>query len=208
VALIYPKATLSPSKLELLAAWLPDQPWAGDVSGMEAVGAYRFDDPDGEVGIETYLLRTTDRRLLQVPLTYRAAPLDGGDAALIATTEHSVLGRRWVYDGCGDPAYVSALATAVLTGGCEAQLEFEAEGRRERRDAAVHVFGSGNPAAGVPVVRAVSYATQGTSTAVRTGDLELVVRRVLDGPFDAGDAHTLCGTWPGSDDPAVLALAR
>jgi hypothetical protein len=208
VALIYAKATLSPSKRELLAAWLPAQAWAGDVSGMEAVGAYRFDDPDGEVGIETHLLRTADGRLLQVPLTYRGAPLDGSDAALLATTEHSALGTRWVYDGCADPAYVSALAAAILTGGCEAQLEFEADGRRERRDASVHVSGSGNPAAGVPDVDGASCEIEGTNAVIRAGDIELVVRHVLDGPFDAGGSHKLSGTWPGSDEPTVLALAR
>jgi hypothetical protein len=207
VALIY-KATLNPSKLELLGAWLPDQPWCSDAAGIESAGAYRFDDPDGEVGIETLLLRAADGRLFQVPLTYRGAPLAGSDAALITTTEHSVLGRRWVYDGCGDPAYVSALATAILTGGREAELEFDVDGRRERREGSVHVVGSGDPAAGVPVIETVSYASEGPNTLIRADEVEFVVRHVLDGTFDAGDAATLSGTWPGSDEPTVLALAR
>ena len=41
----------------------PHQPWLGDAnaSTVEAVGAYRFDDPDGEVGMEarTYFGRQT-----------------------------------------------------------------------------------------------------------------------------------------------------
>src|ERR1700710_2202585 len=95
------RATLQPSKLELLQDWAPTQPWFdGDRSAeLVTVAAYRFDDPEGEVGIETLLVRAGDGPVLQVPLTYRAAPLDGGDAWLIGTMQHSVLGQRWTYDG-------------------------------------------------------------------------------------------------------------
>lgn len=37
-----------------------------------------------------------------MPLCYRGAPCDDGDRWLIGTAAHSVLGKRWVYDGCGD----------------------------------------------------------------------------------------------------------
>jgi hypothetical protein len=37
----------------------------------------RFADPAGEVGIETHLLHMADGQIAQVPVTYRAAPLDG-----------------------------------------------------------------------------------------------------------------------------------
>ena len=58
MALLHGGASLVPSKLELLAAWLPSRPWfTGDASALEAVGSYRFDDPDGEVGMETHLVR-------------------------------------------------------------------------------------------------------------------------------------------------------
>jgi hypothetical protein len=52
MALIY-HATLTPTKLELLARWLPKQPWfAGEsASGLTNIAAFRFDDPDGEVGV-------------------------------------------------------------------------------------------------------------------------------------------------------------
>ena len=94
MALIY-QAELTPSKIDLLAAWIPTRPWLGDadVSTLEAVGAYRFDDPAGEVGIETHLLRSADGQVLHVPLTYRGAPLTGAEAALVGTMQHSVLGR-------------------------------------------------------------------------------------------------------------------
>jgi hypothetical protein len=51
MAVMHP-TTLVPSKLELLAAWLPSQPWFdGDASRLESLGAYRFDDPVGDVGL-------------------------------------------------------------------------------------------------------------------------------------------------------------
>ena len=44
------ETTLVPSKYELLAGWLPTQPWSpGDATRLERVGAYRLDDPAGEV---------------------------------------------------------------------------------------------------------------------------------------------------------------
>nr|WP_257910073.1 phosphotransferase [Janibacter limosus] len=45
----------------------------------------------------------------RVPLTYRDAPLEGAEAALVGEMEHSVLGHRWVYDAPHDPVYVTQL---------------------------------------------------------------------------------------------------
>ncbi|HST64162.1 MAG TPA: hypothetical protein VLM05_03145, partial [Mycobacteriales bacterium] len=106
-------AQVTPTKLDALTAWVPGRIWAAglDASALSSAGAYRFDDPDGEVGIETLLVRTADGVLLQVPLTYRGAPLDGAEDALVCTMDHSVLGPRWIYDGCADPVGVRALAT-------------------------------------------------------------------------------------------------
>ena len=59
MAIIY-DAVLNPSKQDLLAAWLPNQPWfrelGADAADLEHLGAFRFDDPAGEVGMETHLL--------------------------------------------------------------------------------------------------------------------------------------------------------
>jgi hypothetical protein len=38
-------------------------------------------------------------RAYLVPMTYRGSPLEGGEAALIGTSQHGVLGPRWIYDG-------------------------------------------------------------------------------------------------------------
>lgn len=57
-----------------------------------------------------------------VPMTYRAAPLDGAEQALIGTTEHGVLGQRWIYDGAHDPVLVGQLL-ALLQGRAEPQAQ-------------------------------------------------------------------------------------
>jgi len=115
------KATLRPTKIDLLRAWLPTRPWFDADGELQRVGAYRFDDPAGQVGIEASLIRSGDGTVFHVPLTYRDAPLPGAEAFLVGTAEHSVLGQRWVYDGCGDPVAMTAFATAILTGGTQAQ---------------------------------------------------------------------------------------
>ena len=101
-------ATLVPSKRELLADWLPSQPWADGLPELRPFGGFRLDDPAGEVGIEGILLRSEDGTVVvHAPLTYRGAPLDGAEGHLLGTMEHSVLGTRWVYDAPGDPVYVA-----------------------------------------------------------------------------------------------------
>jgi hypothetical protein len=211
MALLY-KATLTPSKLELLQTWTPRQPWTGgtETTTLEAVGAYRFDDPEGEVGMETHLLRTADGQILQVPVTYRGAPLTGSESFLIGTTQHSVLGQRWVYDACGDAVYVGALATAILRGGTQAELEIVTDAGKERRQSTTQVSGSGSPAAAVPPMASVSSSNEGTTTVISADSLELTLVRVIDlaGGGMPGGGQTLVGTWPGHDAPALLALAH
>lgn len=210
MALLY-QAELVPSKIEILNSWVPSRPWlAGvDSSGLEPVGTYRFDDPHGEVGIETHLLRTADGQVIQVPVTYRDAPLEEAASSLITTTQHSILGQRWVYDACGDPVYAQALATTVLTGGCEAELELVTESGLQRREPTARVRGSGEPGTEVPPVGAVRYTAEDGASVIATEDLELIVLRILgrNGTNDRHGAHTLTGTFPGRDEPALLARA-
>jgi hypothetical protein len=122
------RTTMTPSKLELLGSWLPAQPWysgTGREPKLTKAGGFRLDDPQGEVGIEFMVV--TDESgdqpaTYQVPFTYRGQPLDGADHALMGTSEHGVLGRRWIYDGTHDPVLVAQLF-ALIVGESEPQAQ-------------------------------------------------------------------------------------
>jgi Maltokinase N-terminal cap domain len=122
------KTTLTPTKLELLTDWLPAQPWYTDRGRgpeLAKAGGFRLDDPLGEVGIEFMVVTDgSDDSAVSylVPLTYRASALEGADAALVGTTEHGVLGQRWVYDGISDPVLVGQLVELVH-GQAQAQMQ-------------------------------------------------------------------------------------
>lgn len=67
MALLY-QAELHPKKLELLTAWLPTRLWYRGSAApiLRRVAAFRFDNPAGEVGIETLIVQVADGPLLQV----------------------------------------------------------------------------------------------------------------------------------------------
>ncbi|MCE7081365.1 1,4-alpha-glucan branching protein [Streptomyces sp. ST2-7A] len=206
MALIY-KATLTPGKLDLLGGWLPHRPWSAGSSGFRQVGAYRFDDPAGEVGLEAFLLEADDGTLLHVPVTYRGAPLEGADEFLIGTTEHSVLGTRWVYDGCGDPVGVTAMIRGALGQQDQAEEVIEADGHRESREPTVRVRADGDP--GTPAftgIDTVACRNDGPTTVVHAGEAELVVVRTVGADITPADA-TLTGRW-SEGGPVVLAGVR
>jgi hypothetical protein len=206
MGLVHHTATLDPTKQELAEAWLSTRPWAPG-GAIEKVGEFRFDDPEGEVGVETILWRTPDGTVLQVPFTYRAAPLPAADAHLVGTSDHSALGKRWVYDGCGDPVWAATLATAILTGGTQAQMVIERDGQLVDVPARVQVRGSGSPDAAVPTVASVdAVAEDGPVTTVTAGGLTISVPRVVGTPV-SGSA-TLTGTTGGQDLGVLAALAR
>jgi len=120
VAIIH-RATLKPTKQELVAASL-DREGLGGAGDVEMLGSYRFDDPAGEVGVEALLVRRSGK-VFHLPVTYRGAPLNGAEAHLVATLEHSVLGRRWVYAAAGDPVALACYAAALA--GQQEQAIFE-----------------------------------------------------------------------------------
>jgi len=206
------RATLTPPKIELVAAWLPAQPFGPDSdASIERVAAYRFDDPAGEVGIETLLVRVGEN-LLQVPLTYRNDPLVGAEASLIGTMEHSVLGTRWVYDAVGDPVYLAELVRVAVTGDSEVELHREENGVRVPVAPDARVRGSGHPTDVVAAVAAtpdVIEVEQGaTATRVRAGGADVSVVRVVGrASIGVEGAAVLSGSWAGVDD-ALLAAVR
>jgi hypothetical protein len=200
------RATLTPTKIELLAAWLPGRHWypEDDTPGLQRVAACRFDDPDGEVGVETIVVRSgANGPLVHVPLTYRGAPLEDGDLFLIGTTEHSLLGTRWVYDAVGDPVYVEALTAAIRTGGGEADEMVETEEGPQRRDPSMTVQGSGTSKTTEPTGRLVR-VEDGDPAVVVAEAARLDVRRILTGE-PADSPLSLAGAWEGQK-PVVLAV--
>ena len=206
MGIVHHTATLSPTKQELVEAWLPSRSWAEGRTVTGKVGEYRFDDPAGEVGVETILWRTDDDTVLQTPLTYRAAPLDGAEAYLVGTTDHSVLGQRWVYDGCGDPVWAAALVDAISTGGRQAQMFIEQDGRRVDVPPRIQVRGSGSDDSAPQVTSIDRVVDEGAVTVVTAGDVEIAVARVVGAPV--GNGPHLSGSVGDSDETTVLAALR
>lgn len=215
------QAELRPSKLELLEGWVRSQPWFDGPTdaALSSVAAFRFDDPEGEVGVETLLVRAGDGPTLQVPLTYRGAPLDGADEFLIGTMEHSVLGSRWVYDGTGDPVYVQTVAAATLNGGHQAELFVEVDGKRVERTptALVTGTGAGTDSVRLPALGELAVHHDDGVTVVNTSAMLVAIQRVVSGGSirlsgESADsyrrAETLTGTWDGVSEPQPLVVVR
>lgn len=198
------KATLDPGKRELMTAFLATRSWGEGFDPVRTVASYRFDDPAGEVGLEGALLVDAAGAVLHVPVTYRGAPLDGADAFLVGTSQHSVLGPRWVYDACGDPVWVAALATAIATGGVGAEQYFEVDGERVPVEPRMTVQGSGHHDAAPPTGEITAVRDEAGTTVTRSGDVELVVVRRVGADLDTDE--TLTGRW--GDVSGVLAGLR
>lgn len=160
---------MSPSKLELLAAWLPRQQWyLGPGSPeLQRGGGFRLDDPAGEVGIEFMIVNAVGAEstvTYHVPLTYRGTPLPAAESALIGNATHGVLGRRWIYDGTADPVLLGQL-TALLCGEVLAQHQ----SRSDEIDATVDVrIGSRDLAATAHILRVLTEGADDLSPSVVT----------------------------------------
>ena len=110
IAKIHPTATLNPTKDEILHQQF------GPVTN---IGAFRFVDPNGKVGIETLLVRETDGALLQFPVTYREQRIS--DTHEVGTTEHSDLGTRHITKIVADPVAVTEIIRVILEGDTNVQ---------------------------------------------------------------------------------------
>lgn len=184
MALLY-RAELVPTKLELITAWLPTRDWFAGPAPAHVVSRCRLDDPDGRVGVEILLVAAGDGPVYHTPLTYRAAPLAGAESSLLGTTEHSVLGTRWVYDAPADPVYAAVVTATIASAAHEAEewVHDADGGNRTRRDPAMRLQGTGTPDA-------------------TGGRLETV--RALDASFKV-DAPALTGRWNEDGREYVLA---
>ncbi|WP_277212410.1 maltokinase N-terminal cap-like domain-containing protein [Isoptericola croceus] len=177
------QATIVPSKQEILAGWLPDQPWypGGD---LRVVGGIRLDDPAGKVGVELLLLHTADGTVVHVPCTYRGAEAPELAHALMGTAEHSVLGSRWFYDADADPVYRAAVRKAILIGPAQAAET-------------VHRL-DGTVAARTPLIRARAIPGPGSDHAT--------VRTVRLPHTPEPGVPALVATWEGQEEPLTMAV--
>jgi hypothetical protein len=203
---IFHRATITPTKAELITEWAPTQPWGPSSDApIDVIGSYRFDDPDGRVGMETHLV-TAAGTLLQVPLTYRDEPLDGADDALITEMHHSVLGRRWVYDGLRDDRFVVMLAGVTMTGQGEALGMAVYEGRWYIAPSKVRIKGGGWTGERVAVDHFELQGDDARASVLRNDRFELTMyRRPAVAPRPG---MALTATWPGQLDPVLLAEVR
>ncbi len=203
---LFHRATITPTKLELIAEWAPTRSW-GPSSGdpIETIGSYRFDDPEGRVGMEVHLV-DAGGAVLQVPLTYRDAPLEGAEDALITEMQHSVLGTRWVYDGLRDPRLVVMLAAVAMTGQGEALGLAVYDGRWYIAPSNVRIRGGGWTQERVPVDGFELRADEADAAELHNDRFALTVfRRPVPGPQPA---IGLTATWDEQEDPVVLAEVR
>ena len=201
--------TMNPGKLDLLAVWLPAQPWyrqTGQEPELARAGGFRLDDPQGEVGIEFMVVTdgSGDRATAyQIPMTYRAGALAGADGALIGTSEHGVLGLRWIYDGVHDPV-LRAQLVALVQGDAEPQAQ--------------SVSNTADPTVlAQPVAKGLltpawsEVAANGPcGTDLRAGELSLRINRVLE-PGDSLSEAGLSAPWrlpDGTRVRGVFATAR
>lgn len=204
MAIVY-KADLQPTKSELISDWLPRQPWldTGDQE-LAPVASFRFDDPAGEVGLETHLV-AADTLIAHVPLTYRDTPLTTANPGLLGTMHHSVLGTRWIYDAAWDPLYWTLLSGAILHGRPQAD-QYVVEGEEVHlMDEAVHLSASGSINAAAPEFDDVSPVTDGISTTVTADRLSVSITRRVGALLQCDAALT--ATWPGQETPVQIATA-
>lgn len=202
----WPSSTARPSRRRRQSSsplGFPTQPWGPPADApIEVNGAYRFDDPDGRVGMETHIV-TAGTTLLQIPLAYRDEPLDGAEPALISEMQHSALGTRWVYDGLRDPLFVTMLAGVAMTGQGEAIGMVVHDGRWYIAPSKVRIQGGGWTQEPVPVDAFELESEVATAIVLRNDRFELTVfRRPIPGPRPA---IGLTATWDGQPNPVVLA---
>ncbi len=204
------RTTVKPTKLELLTTWLPTRSWyQGGAEGPELTkaGGFRLDDPEGEVGIEFMVVTDVSGprpTTYFVPLTYRGAPLDGAEHALVGTMEHGVLGKRWAYDGCHDPVLYTELL-ALIEGRAQAQAQSTTD--TPDREVTRSYSGAGFPSPTWPVT--ITDGRTGTDLPTPDGGT-LRLARVLDptapDTLPPGATGHVAGAWQSPDGTRIRGL--
>lgn len=205
MSIIY-DAQMNPDKQAILEGWVPAQPWARGGSGqLRRLGAYRFDDPAGEVGLEGHLIRLGDGPILHVPLSYRGSADPALAPWLVATTDHSVLGRRFVYDAIGDPVYTAAVVAAIRGALSESEQFLSVDGELSPIPASAVVRGSGEAPGGLGRADFAAAAVTEGEIAL-SGETVLLIHRRPGAAQPAAGAGTLTGELTA--EPGRLLLAE
>ncbi|TFV88554.1 1,4-alpha-glucan branching protein [Blastococcus sp. CT_GayMR16] len=213
------RTTMVPTKLELLAGWLPEQPWYGSTGALPALsraGGFRLDDPAGEVGIEFAFVTDGQGTTYSVPMAYRGAPLPGAEHGLIGTSEHGVLGTRWVYDAAHDPVAIAQLLDFIC-GRADAQQQSESD----TPDPSVgrHWPSAGRLAAATPLrvrnsepgrTTVAVELTDGSTARTLSGSLHLVrgLERVTGDDLDLGRVEADWTRLDGTTARGPIAVVR
>jgi hypothetical protein len=137
-----------------------------------------------------------------VPLTYRAAPLAAAEPALIGTSEHGVLGLRYVYDGAGDPVLAAQLI-ALLHG----QVAAQAQRVSHTPDPSVTASYAGPGLVAIDPLE-VANGTDGTDIALADGAVLRIIRELSpEGPAWPGCAGQVVANWEpsGSQQRGIFA---
>ncbi|GAB18502.1 hypothetical protein GOEFS_055_00150 [Gordonia effusa NBRC 100432] len=186
MATVHPEAVISPRKSELIAEWLPRQSWYRGPADQrfKRVGSYRFDDPEGEVGMETILTRgQIDGQIYQIPMTYRGAALASGE--LMTTMEHSILGPRHIYVGTTDPVFLAVITATMIDRGREAEQVI-----------------AGGDQHGVAVPSGAQVRGSGRLTE-SDGDVEVVMPHLIPAPLPREVVAKLEGYWTDGTGPVA-----
>ena len=203
---IFQVATNTPPKSELIREWLHRQPW-GPTSDepVEPVGSFHLDDPEGEVGMQVFVVRA-GTTLFQVALTYRDRPLPDAENSFLGEMEHSVLGTRFVYDAIGDERFIMVLAGVAVSGYGQALGFAHHEDRWYSVPDELLVRGTGMLTHRVPVDGFRVDASTEAEVVLRNDGIELtLIRRLDDRP---PPAMGLTATWSGQPAPITLVTAR
>lgn len=194
------RTTMTPGKLDMMAGWLPAQPWyrGNGAPQLAKAGGFRLDDPTGEVGIEFQFVTDTGDGApvtYQLPVTYRGAPV-ADDAGLISTSEHGVLGLRWISDAATDPVAVGQ-TFALLQGRSAPQHQSESDTPDPTVTASSQLPGGLGFGEITPLGSSGDVTTIGVWTTDAEGGagpaLALDLHRVLDPAGPVSDAGDLLG---------------
>jgi len=203
---IFQIATNAPPKSEIIAEWIRTQPWRPtDDVPVELLGGFHLDDPEGEVGMQVFVVQAGDT-LLQVPLTYREAALAEPPDAFIATMEHSVLGTRFLHDGLRDERFTMVLAGVTAAGYGQALGFAKHDDRWLSVPDELTVTTTGTLTGRRMVDQLAIQSSEDELVVLANGSIELTIyRQLIDRPMPP---IALTTTVPGHPSPLVLASLR